>query len=185
MDLDKMTKTNSNNHLRAALSVAILGFVLTGASVDALGAERKLTFVTRGVVEKIMVKPGDTVEVGQPLASLNAMAAKTHLGVMEATVQESEQAYTLAEKALQRERELFDAISTTSAKVEMAELAMAQADTKLTQAQGRLAMAKMRLGHTTLKAPFAGKVVSVPGFPGQVVNPRAYQETVVVLDDGK
>lgn len=180
-----MTKTNGNSHLKTALSVAVLGFVLTGASLDALGAERKLTFATRGVVDKIMVKPGDMVEAGQPLAKLNTMPAKTHLGVMKATVRETEQAYTLAEKALQRERELFDAISTTSAKVEAAELAMAEADTKLTQAQGRLAIAKMRLGHTTLKAPFAGKVASIPGFPGQVVNPGAYREPVVVLDDGK
>lgn len=182
-----MTKTNRSNTPKAVLAVVAFGLSLMATHLDAAAAERKLTFAccVKGLVEAVLVNPGDKVTAGQPLARLDATMPKLRLGVMEAKLEVAELAYTAAEKDLQRERELFDAISTTSTKVDQAAIRFAKANADLTEAQARLAKAKLVLGYTTLKAPFAGTVVSVPGFVGQVMNPDVPQETVVVLDDGK
>jgi len=184
-----MTRTRLNNPIpvlgRFFPFMVIALFLVFGNVGGAEAAERKLAFAVRGVVVEILVKPGDTVSAGQPLARLDDSMMKVHLGVMEAKAKAAELAATLAEKSLQREQELFDAISTTSAKVEAAELAAAEAAANLAQAIGRKKAAQMRLDRATLKVPFAGTVMSVPGFPGQVINPDAAMDAVVVLNDGQ
>ena len=175
----------SNIHSGIGLFLLAFAVYAGGFAADADAAERKLTFAVKGVVAEVLVKPGDSVKKGDALARLDPVAIKTHLGVMEARVRAAELGAMIAEKELQRQQELFDAISTTGAKVEEAELAQAEAEAKLSQAEGRLKMAKIRLGMATLTAPFAGTVKAVPGFAGQVVNPDASLETVVVIDDGQ
>ena len=179
-------KSTSNvcNRLLGILFAAIVFSV--GASA-AQAAERKLTFAccVKGVIEEVLVKPGDKVQAGQPLARIDASMFKLRVGVEEAKVEAAELTYTVAKKNLQRQQELFDAISTTSSKVEEAEIKLANANANLLDARAHLELAKFKLAFATLKAPFDGTVASVPGFVGQVMNPDVPAEAVIVLDDEK
>jgi cobalt-zinc-cadmium efflux system membrane fusion protein len=119
-----------------------------------------------GRVQSIAVRPGDRVKAGQTLAVLSA----PDLGVAQADARKAENDLALAQKNLERIRELFDA-GVTPAK----DLQAAQGEVARTRAERERALAKLKLYGTTetvdqqlaLRSPVAGVVVERNLNPGQ------------------
>ena len=119
-----------------------------------------------GRVESIAVRPGDRIKAGQTLAVLSA----PELGVAQADARKAENDFGLAQKNLERVRELHDA-GVAPAK----DLQAAQAEVARTGSERLRALAKLKLyakadtadQHLALRSPIAGLVVERNLNPGQ------------------
>ena len=119
-----------------------------------------------GRVQSIAVRPGDRVKAGQTLAVLSA----PDLGVAQADARKAENDLALAQKNLERIRELAEA-GVAPAK----DLQAAQGEVARTRAERERALAKLKLYGKTdtvdqqlaLRSPVAGAVVERNLNPGQ------------------
>jgi cobalt-zinc-cadmium efflux system membrane fusion protein len=119
-----------------------------------------------GRVQSIAVRPGDRVKAGQTLAVLSA----PDLGVAQADARKAENDLALAQKNLERIRELYEA-GVAAAK----DLHAAQGEVARARAERERALAKLKLYGKTdtvdqqlaLRSPVAGAVVERNLNPGQ------------------
>ncbi|WP_162622992.1 HlyD family efflux transporter periplasmic adaptor subunit [Billgrantia lactosivorans] len=135
--------------LGGLMLVGVLGFATFATGVDRISADavlesreqRVMTAPFRGYIEDALVRPGDRVEAGQPLASM-----ETRDLLLERLQWQSELA-----KFERQEQEMRAGGDRAGLNV-----LAAQRD----QARARLALVDSRLERATLLAPFAGVVVS-------------------------
>ncbi len=182
--MDRKTRTSSiarySRGLTAGLAVVVV-LAAASAATGALAAERKLAFAVGGVVEKVMVKPGQRVSAGQPLAALDPAPLAARKKAAEAGLKAAQLVHIQAAENFERIRQLYDDLSTSREELEKAEKHLAEAAAHLEKSKARSVIAAWRLERATLRAPGAGVVKSVPGYPGLVVHPRAGFTPVVVL----
>jgi RND family efflux transporter MFP subunit len=163
------------------IAIALIGTGLAAAA-PAWAADRvELTTRVSGVVEEVLVRPGQRVAKGAVLARLDRTVLQAR--VDEAT---AEQARTDAEeddaqREFERAEELYNRTVSSTSELEAATLRHARAKAALAAADARLAIAKKNLADAELKAPFAGVVASVPGLPGTVVTAECQPRPLVVL----
>ncbi len=160
------------------------GMVLVGARTD-------------GVVESVAVKPGDAVERGQVLATLDARSATIAVASAEAGIEQARaQLAGLQVSLKQAERRaprVAAAASAGAATGEAAEQArgavaslkarQAAAQAQLDAARQKAAAAKLDLDATTLRAPVAGVVVLRRVAIGQSVSASSGQPLFELLPD--
>jgi macrolide-specific efflux system membrane fusion protein len=158
-----------------ALAAALL------AAPVAEAADRVLTFAVPGVVATVDAKAGQSVGKGAVLARLDGRTFAAKVASCKAAVAEAELEEKYATDALERARQLFEDLSTSAEEVEKSELRHARAKALLARAKMKLTRAVVQQERATLRAPSAGTVVSVPGYVGQAIQPRAGLQPVVVL----
>ena len=161
--------------------VALAAFVMVAASGAANAAERKLSFAVRGVVAEVMVRAGQTVKAGDPLARLDLRIYEARKKAAVAALKAADNALEFATQDHQRVQQLFDDLSTSGEELEKMETAMLKAGAEREKAFSKAESADWRLQRATLRAPSAGTVKAVPGFAGMVVQPHAEITTVVIL----
>lgn len=164
----------------------VIAFALIGAGLMAAApvwaADRvELTTRVSGVVEEILVKPGQRVAKGAVLARLDRTVLQARLDEAMA-----EQARTGAEeedakREFERAEELYNRTVSSTSELEAATLRHTRAKATLAAANARLTIAKKNLADAELKAPFAGVVAAVPGLPGTVVASECQPKPLVVL----
>jgi len=172
--------TKGKRPVRAYLIAALL--VLMPATSWA--ADRALSFAVSGVVAEVKVQTGASVKKGDVLAVLDLTPFQAKKRAADAVVKANQVIFDLADRRLVQVQELFDALSTSAENVEIAETAQANAKKALENARAQQTIATWELGRATLKAPFAGSVASIPGYPGQVVNVNVGVAAVVVIKAG-
>ncbi|MCP5372779.1 MAG: biotin/lipoyl-binding protein [Hyphomicrobiales bacterium] len=169
---------------RAAGRAAALLLVALGAATlapAALAADRKLAFAVAGVVDKVLVRSGQRVAAGAPLAQLDPAPFEARAAAAEAALAAADLDLKHAEENLTRVRQLYDDLSTSGQALEEAESRLAHAQATQLRAKARSDLAAWRRDRATLRAPRAGTVAAVPAYPGMVVDPRAAITTAVVL----
>lgn len=185
--MDKMTyPTPAASMLRPGrltVWIAVLVVALFAASSPAHAAERKLAFPVAGVVETVMVRSGQSVKAGAPLAVLDRAPLKALKETADADLRAAERKLTFATQNRDRAKQLFDDLSTSAEVLERTELALIQAIADKVRANAMADIAAWNLQRATLRAPSNGTVRSVPGYPGMVVNPAAAITPVVVLSN--
>lgn len=164
----------------AAIVLAGLGLTAAGPLRAADGVE--LTTRVSGVVETVLVRPGQHVKKGAVLLRLDRIIFQARLD--EAT---AEQARAQAEEAdakreLARAQELFDRTVSSTAELEAAGLRHARAQAALASARARRVIAQADLRDAELRAPFNGVVSAVPGGPGTVVTADCQPKPLVILN---
>lgn len=134
-----------------------------------------------GLVTDLRVQPGDFVEQGQPLftvdtRSLRAGLAEANASVAEAraAIAEARTARDTAREQLQLYRNVSDPAAVSRAEVIRAEGELSSAQERLDLAQARLQAAQARagsvrteLGRAVVRAPMAGQVLAVNIRPGE------------------
>jgi len=145
-------------------------------------AERALAFAVAGVVEAVLVKAGDGVEKGTELARLDLRVLRAEMAAAAAELKAARLELDLARKNLKRVKQLYDDLSTSLEELEEAELRVIDAEAGAETARADSEVAAWRFERGTLRAPAAGTVKGVPGYPGLVVEPEARFTPVVVLD---
>ena len=163
------------------VAIALAGLCLGGASP--LWAADKVELTTRvsGVVEAVLVKPGQRVKKGAVLLRLDRTVLQARLDEATAEQARADADEADARRELERAEELFNRTVSSVGELEAATLRHVRAKAALSGANARLMIAKKNLGDAELKAPFSGVVSSVPGGPGTVVTADCQPKTLVIL----
>ncbi len=163
-------------------ALVLISILVTGMMNPAWAAERKLAFAVGGVVEQVLVRVGQKVEAGAPLARLDPRPFQSHRKASTVILKSAATELRIFEKKRQQEQELYDDLSTSRETLEAAVVAEAKVRASHAKAQARADSAAWRLERATLRAPATGTVRAVPGYRGMVVNPNAAIVPVVILD---
>lgn len=167
------------------VAIALAGLGL-GAHGSLWAAERvELTTRVSGVVEAVLVKPGQRVKKGAVLLRLDKTVLQARLDEATAEQARAEADEADAKRELERAKELFDRTVSSASELEAATLRHARAKAALSGANARRVIARKDLADAELRAPFNGEVVSVPGGPGTVVTADCQPKPLVVLDSGR
>ncbi|MEG3637751.1 efflux RND transporter periplasmic adaptor subunit [Magnetococcus sp. PR-3] len=160
-----------------------LSLVWVGGHVSpAMGAEKPLTFAVDGVVERVMVKPGMSVQQGASLAKLDQTLFYAALKQAQIGHKSAKLAADYAQEAWQRAQKLYDDLNASKQELEEAELALAEAQARQAHAQWVLSQAQWRLQRSQLLAPVSGRITAVPGYAGQVIHNQSGPSAVILLE---
>jgi RND family efflux transporter MFP subunit len=163
-----------------AITVAAIGL---GTAGPLWAAERvELTTRVSGVVEEVLVKPGQRVKKGAVLLRLDKTVLQAQLDEATAEQARADADAGDARRELERAEELFNRTVSSASELEAATLRQARAKAALAGANARLVIAQKNLADAELKAPFNGVVKSVPGGPGTVVTADCQPKTLVILN---
>jgi RND family efflux transporter MFP subunit len=137
--------------------------------------------VENGVVQEVMVAPGEHVEVGQLMLRMDQREALA--GSLEAKVGVARSAIALddAERELGRAQELFDRGLIATEELKDAELNKAAAVAEHESAKADQAAADVLLERTELRAPFDGIVVARNAYAGAVIYKTLQEEPLVAV----
>lgn len=163
---------------RFAIPMVVLVLLASGAEA----AERKLAFAVDGVIAEVTVKAGQDVKAGTPLARLDLVPFRARKRAADEGIAAAQLTLKFSEDNVKRVKQLFDDLATSREELDKVHTELAKAKADVARARGRAEIAAWKLDRATLKAPKDGKVVSVPGYPGQVVSVQAGSPAVVVLD---
>jgi RND family efflux transporter MFP subunit len=163
---------------------ALAGFGLAIAS-PLWAAEVELTTRVSGVVEAVLVKPGQRVKKGAVLLRLDRTILRASLDEAAAEQTRAQADADDARRELDRARELFDRTVSSTTELEAAALRDARGRAALSSAKARRVIAQKNLNDAELKAPFDGVVNAVPGAPGTVVTADCQPKSLVILEPGR
>jgi RND family efflux transporter MFP subunit len=138
-----------------------------------------------GRVSEILVEEGMSVEAGQVLARLDDATAKAELALAESqlaaarnTLNETTVRLQEAQRTLTRSRTLREQKLTSQADLDAAEAEVEALKARLDAGRGDVDVAERSLGLSrqnlddlTIRAPFAGVVVSKDAQPGEMISP--------------
>lgn len=159
----------------AALSLAV---VAVPAGADTV----ELTTRVSGVVETVLVRPGQRVQKGAPLLRLDRTVLQARLAEAAAELARAEADEADAKREAGRAQELFDRTVSSTTELEAATLRHTRARAALAAAEARRTIAQKDLSDTELRAPFAGVVKAVPGGPGTVVSADCQPRPLMILE---
>jgi len=133
--------------------------------------EMAAAFRIGGKMTERPVNVGDTVEIGQILATLDSQTEQNAFDAAEAALGAARGEVTKTQNAFDRQSELMRQGFTTRPRYEQAEQALTAALAAVEDAEAQLEIARDRLAFTTLKADSAGVVTARGAEPGEVVQP--------------
>jgi len=181
--LDRKTRIKSIARARRALlSSLCASLIVIAFAAPAAAFERRLAFAVEGVVEAILVRSGQKVAKGTPLARLDLRVLSAHADAALAAAKASEHALELAKTNAEQISQLYDDLSTSKEELNLAQSHLLTAEADHATARAKSEEAAWRLERGTLTAPVNGRVNSVTGYIGLVVNPAARFTPVIVMD---
>ncbi|MDI4238746.1 efflux RND transporter periplasmic adaptor subunit [Bradyrhizobium sp. Arg237L] len=131
--------------------------------------ESDMGFRVAGKVAKRLVEVGQTVDIGQPLATLDEVDLKLQAEQAEAELRAATGVLAQAAAAEQRAKDLRAKGWTTDAQMDQAHAAADEARARLNRAERSVELTKNSLSYATLVADTRGVVTSTLIEPGQVV----------------
>jgi RND family efflux transporter MFP subunit len=131
--------------------------------------EADMGFRVPGKVAKRLVEVGQTVDVGQPLATLDEVDLKLQAEQAEAEFRAATGVLAQAAAAEQRARDLRAKGWATDATLDSAKAAGDEARARLNRAERSVELTKNSLSYATLEADTRGVVTATLVEPGQVV----------------
>jgi RND family efflux transporter MFP subunit len=167
------------------VAMALAGICLGGAST--LWAADKVELTTRvsGVVDEVLVKPGQRVKKGALLLRLDKTVLQAHFDEATADLARAQADEADAKRELERAQEMFNRTVSSASELEAASLRYARAQAALSGAKARRVIAQKNLNDAELRAPFGGVVSAVPGGPGTVVAAECQPKPLIVLSSGQ
>ncbi len=133
----------------------------TFSGVAEAGDQATLSFQTGGTVEAVLVKIGDRVTAGQPLASLDATQLRLQVGQSRASVAQASANATLARQTLERTEALYLNDNASAAELEAARANADSARASLQSARRTLEIALDQVERSVLEANRDGRVSDV------------------------
>jgi multidrug efflux system membrane fusion protein len=116
-----------------------------------------LTPRVSGYIEKISFKEGQEVKEGDVLFVIDARSYKAEYDRAEAEVDRGHSRVTLAQSELKRAKSLADAKAISTEEYDQRESTVVQATSELHVAEAALAIAKLNLSFTQVRAPISGR----------------------------
>ncbi|MBE9610501.1 efflux RND transporter periplasmic adaptor subunit [Chitinilyticum piscinae] len=136
-----------------------------------------------GEIEQVLVRAGEPVKAGQPLARFATRDLAQKVAVQEALLAKSREQLQQQQKVEARNRQLLEQrfISQNAFDATQSQSAVLQTELKASIAE--LQLARQALGYATVSAPFAGIVAERAIDPGQHVGMNARLFSLVDLDE--
>ncbi|KIZ46929.1 MULTISPECIES: efflux RND transporter periplasmic adaptor subunit [Rhodopseudomonas] len=131
--------------------------------------ETDIGFRVAGKIAKRLVEVGQTVDIGQPLASLDQVDLKLQAEQAEAELRAATGVLAQATAAENRAKELRGKGWSTEAQMDQARAAADEARARFSRAQRSVDLTKNSLSYATLQADSRGVVTATLVDPGQVV----------------
>src|SRR5216684_4017906 len=131
--------------------------------------ETDMGFRVPGKVAKRLVEVGQTVDVGQPLATLDEVDLKLQAEQSEAEFRAATGVLAQAAAAEQRAKDLRAKGWTTDAQLDTSKAAADEARARLNRAERSVELTRNSLSYATLEADTRGVVTATLVEPGQVV----------------
>ncbi|MDE2376261.1 efflux RND transporter periplasmic adaptor subunit [Bradyrhizobium sp.] len=131
--------------------------------------ESDLGFRVAGKVARRLVEVGQTVEIGQPLATLDEVDLKLQAEQAQAELSAATGVLAQAAAAEQRAKELRAKGWTTDAQMDQSRAAADEARARLNRAERSVELTQNSLSYATLVADARGVVTATQVEPGQVV----------------
>jgi RND family efflux transporter MFP subunit len=132
--------------------------------------EADIGFRVPGKVATRLVEIGETVDVGQPLASLDRVDLKLQAEQAVAELHAATSVLAQAAAAETRAKDLRVKGSTTDAQLDLAKAAADEARARLNRAERSVELTRNSLSYATLEADARGIVTATLVEPGQVVS---------------
>ncbi len=141
----------------------------------------ELGMLVSGIVQQVTAGSGQHVLAGQALVMLDARDFEARLAVATAHLAGVLPALEEAREELERAEDLYDRTLLSEHDLELVRVAVAKLEADRAHADAGVARAALRLERSTLRAPFAGIVVTRSVEAGQAVVSRCESRTLVVL----
>lgn len=138
-----------------------------------------------GMVAKVHASAGDEVERGALLLALDSRGNQARLVAAQARKEATRQLNEETRRELDRTLELYDRTLISEHERKLAEIALAESDAALHEAEAKLVSIRLQQEYSRVKAPFAGLVLAVHVQPGQAVINRNEAAPLVTLVDNK
>lgn len=129
----------------------------------------QLGTLVEGLVAEVPVRVGQRVPKGTLLLALDTREARADLRRAEAELAEARLHQKEAEAELLRNQDLFDRTVLSQHDLQLAQIAAASGNAVLARAEAAEIAARVRLEHSTLRAPFTAWVIDLARAPGEVV----------------
>jgi RND family efflux transporter MFP subunit len=143
--------------------------------------ESDLGFRVAGKVAKRLVEVGQTVEVAQPLATLDEVDLKLQAEQAKAELSAATGVLAQAAAAEQRAKDLRAKGWTTDAQMDQSRAAADEARARLNRAQRSVELTQNSLSYATLIADARGVVTATLVEPGQVIRVARFAEKEAVV----
>jgi len=172
---------------RVVASVLLFPLLLACANAAELTAEldwtKRLVLSTTvsGMVDKVMVTPGQHVEKGATLVTLDAREFKAAREQAVAQKLASKVTYDEAKRELARSTDLYERTMLSDHDLQLVKNSEAQAKAAYLNAQAKLKETEITLERSRIQAPYNGLVLEVPAQVGQTVISRLRAEPLVVI----
>ncbi len=165
---------------RRMAAMALAGGILMGTN-PLWAADVELTTRVSGIVEEVLVKPGQRVRKGAVLLRIERTVLQAHLDEAAAEQLRAQADEADAKRELERAQELYNRTVSSTSELEAATLRHERTKAALTVAGARRTIAHKNLVDAELRAPFDGVVKAVPGGPGTVVTADCQPRPLVVM----
>jgi RND family efflux transporter MFP subunit len=186
-----MNRECASNIMKHYLAVALL--LITGSAQAVHQVKGRLEWLERvemravetGVVEEVLVAPGEHVKKGDLLLRMDRREADARLLETKAEVARAELRTQSAERELDRAQELFERGLIAVEELKDAELKLALAKAEEQAARAAEVAAQVVLERSELRAPFDGILVARNVWKGDVVYKTLQQEPLLVIAPNK
>lgn len=134
-----------------------------------------------GLVRDIQVKPGDRVEKGQTLLSLDDRRLQADARGLEAERTRLRLELAEADREVGRAEELYDRTLIAIRELELARIQQAMAAARLKRVEADLQKIRIDLEDSRIRAPAAARVLSITVTPGASVSPALAPPVLATL----
>ena len=170
-------------------SVLFLPGTLWGTSLQAEDLQARIDWGQRhvlsapvtGVVREIAARPGDRVDSGDVLITLDLRRLNADIRAAEAELDRLRLELGEAEREVARAEELYDRTLVPIREVELARIQRAMAASRLARAQADLDRARIDLDDSRVRAPAPSRVIGIGVTVGEAVSPALSPPTLVIL----
>jgi multidrug efflux system membrane fusion protein len=173
-------------HLVAGLGWLAVAFAANGAELQAVTGwvqRVELGPLVSGVVSEVHVRPGDRVDKGARLVTLDRRDFASRVTRREAERRHAELLLEEAQREDERAAELYDRTLLSDHERNQAAIALEAARAAAETARAALSRARLDLERSQLRAPFDALVVAVAAVPGQSVVSELQSQALVTLAD--
>ena len=136
-------------------------------------------------VSSIEVSAGEQIAPGDLLLTLDDTVLLANLDYAQARVDALAPIVERMQTELDKAQELFDRDSLALVELQTAEQNFAIAQADHAGAMAKLARAQYRLSQAELRAPIGGIVLHINSFPGQYINTRVSNQSLLTIADNK
>ena len=134
-----------------------------------------------GVVDKVLVFPGQKIKKGDVLLNLDAREFKAALNQASAKKLAAKTTYDEAKRELVRAQDLYDRTMLAEHELQVVKNSEAQAKAEYLGAKARLLQARVALERSRIQAPFNSLVLSVIAQQGQTILSNLRPEPLAVI----